>query len=113
MKTKLMVVLAACIFLLASSGSSVEQNKGAAQIVLPGGSSGNVTFPHQKHQNVLNDCKVCHDLYPAEPGSIEKLKADGKLKKKEAMNQCKDCHKQGADKGEKSGPTGCKKCHVK
>jgi len=113
MKTRLMFVLAASIFLFASLGTSAEQNKGAAEMVLPGGSSGNVTFPHQKHQSVLKDCKVCHDLYPAEPGSIEKLKAAGNLQKKEAMNQCKDCHKQRADKGEKTGPTGCKKCHVK
>ena len=113
MKTIAILALTASIFLIASWGSSAEQNKGAADIVLPGGNSGNVAFTHQKHQNVLNDCNICHDLYPAEPGSIENLKADGRLKKKEAMNHCKDCHKQGASKGEKTGPTGCKKCHVK
>ena len=113
MKRKMMIVAAASIFLIVSLGASADQNKGAAKMVLTGGSSGDVSFPHQRHQNALDNCKVCHDLYPQVQGSIEKLKAEGKLKKKDAMNQCKGCHKTRADMGEKSGPTGCKKCHDK
>ena len=47
-------------------------------------------------------------------GSIKALKAEGKLKKKHVMNKlCTKCHKQKKKAGQKSGPTTCKKCHIK
>jgi hypothetical protein len=42
-------------------------------------------------------------LFPKVSKSIEKLIAEGKLKKKEVMNHCK----------EKAVPTSCKECHQK
>ena len=43
-----------------------------------------IHFPHHRHQNALDDCDVCHDLFPAKAGSIAELKAQGWLKK----NRC-------------------------
>ena len=90
------------------------QNTGAAEIVLDGGTSGNVTFPHQRHQAKLVDCTICHSAYPQKAGAIEALKAQGKLAKKQIMNeQCTKCHKEKKQAGEKAGPTTCTTCHVK
>lgn len=90
------------------------QNTGAAEIVLDGGTSGNVTFPHQRHQAKLVDCTICHSAYPQKAGAIEELKAQGKLAKKQIMNeQCTKCHKEKKQAGEKAGPTTCTTCHVK
>ena len=98
---------------IALSGTPVE-NKGAAEITLPGGTRGPVPFPHHQHQNNLVDCKICHSLYPQKAGIIEELKAAGTLKKKQVMNkQCTKCHKQKKKEGLKAGPTTCAKCHIK
>ena len=118
MKIKLLLFLGAGMLFFAAvsvalSGTPVE-NKGAAEIKLPGGTRGPVPFPHHKHQNNLVDCKICHSLYPQEPGIIEKLKAEGKLKKKQVMNkQCTKCHKENKKEGLKAGPVTCKQCHIK
>jgi hypothetical protein len=89
-------------------------NKGAAEIVLEGGTSGSVAFPHQRHQEKLTDCNICHAAFPQKAGSIEALKAQGKLAKKQIMNeQCTKCHKEKRQAGEKAGPTTCTTCHVK
>jgi len=91
-----------------------NQNSGAAEIVLDGGTSGNVTFPHQRHQAKLVDCTICHSAFPQKAGAIEELKAQGKLAKKQIMNeQCTKCHKEKKQAGEKAGPTTCTTCHVK
>ncbi len=98
---------------VALSNAPVE-NKGAAEIKLPGGTRGLVPFPHHQHQNKLVDCKICHSLYPQKFGIIKELKDQGKLKKKQVMNkQCTKCHKQKKKEGLKSGPTTCVKCHIK
>jgi hypothetical protein len=90
------------------------QNPGAAEIILEGGTSGNVTFPHQRHQQKLTDCNICHSAFPQKAGAIEELKAQGKLAKKQIMNeQCTKCHKEKQRAGEKTGPTTCTTCHVK
>ena len=98
-----------------SGGFIVEavENKGAEHMVLYGGKSGEVPFPHAIHQSALNDCKVCHDIFPQESGAIETLKKQGKLKKKKVMRQCTVCHRKTAKNGQKSGPTRCKTCHNK
>jgi len=90
------------------------ENKGAEHLSLYGGKTGEVPFPHHQHQKALGDCKICHDIFPQESGSIERLKAQGKLKKKLIMNtQCIKCHKAKKNEGEKTGPTSCKQCHNK
>lgn len=107
------VTLVFAVTAIAISGTSVE-NKGAAEITLPGGKSGPVPFPHHQHQDKLVDCQICHSLYPQKAGIIEELKAAGTLKKKQVMNrQCTKCHKQKKKEGIKTGPTTCAKCHIK
>jgi len=61
--------------------------------------NGDVTFPHKKHQEMLKDCKICHEKGP---GKIEGFS------KEFAHKTCKGCH---ADKG--AGPTKCSGCHKK
>ena len=96
------------------AASAQTPNAGAPEIVLNGGTSGNVTFPHLRHQQKLVDCNICHSVYPQKPGAIEALQAQGKLAKKEIMNtQCTKCHKERKQAGEKAGPTTCTTCHVK
>jgi hypothetical protein len=93
---------------------SQTPNAGAPEIVLEGGTSGNVKFPHQRHQLKLGDCTICHAVFPQKAGAIEDLKAQGKLAKKQIMNeQCTRCHKEKKQAGEPSGPTTCTTCHVK
>jgi hypothetical protein len=94
--------------------SAQPQNQGAAEMVLDGGTSGNVRFPHRQHQEKLEDCAICHSAYPQKTGAIEALKVQGKLAKKEIMNtQCTKCHKEKQRAGEKAGPTTCTTCHIK
>jgi hypothetical protein len=94
--------------------SGAPQSRGAAEIVLEGGTSGAVTFPHQRHQDKLTDCNICHAAFPQKIGAIEELKAQGKLAKKQIMNQqCTKCHKEMKQAGEKAGPTTCTSCHAK
>jgi hypothetical protein len=73
MKAKVIFIAAISIFFIFSSGFS-EQNPGAENIILEGGESGVVPFPHKIHQDVLKDCNICHELFSQEIGSIEKLK---------------------------------------
>lgn len=87
--------------------------KGEKEMVLQGGTRGNVAFPHERHQKSLGDCQKCHSIFPQDKGSIQKMIGEGKLKKKAVMDHCKDCHKEMATKGEKTGPTSCSKCHDK
>lgn len=113
---KYLGILMATLFL--ATGSTAEEswpmqqeNKGEAQMVISGGKTGNVPFPHHAHQRSLADCKPCHELFPQEKGAVEKLKADGRLKKKSVMKTCQSCHRKIKKTGEKSGPIGCKDCH--
>jgi hypothetical protein len=89
------------------------ENRGAETMVLYGGKSGKVPFPHAAHQDNLKDCAICHDLFPQQQGAIEDFKKAGKLKKKKVMRQCTRCHRKTAKAGQKSGPTRCKTCHQK
>ena len=118
MKIRLLFMLSAAILffaaaLVALSGAAVE-NKGAAEIKLPGGTRGLVPFPHHQHQNKLVDCEICHSIFPQKAGIIKELKEQGKLEKKYVMNKlCTKCHKQKEKEGIKTGPTTCAKCHIK
>ncbi len=96
------------------AASAQTPNAGAPEIVLNGGTSGKVPFPHLRHQQKLVDCNVCHAVFPQAPGAIEALQAQGKLAKKAIMNtQCTRCHKEKQKAGEKTGPTTCTTCHLK
>ncbi len=100
--------------LMAISIGVAAQNIGAEKIVLEGGKTGNVPFPHKLHQDNLKDCNVCHGTFPEEAGSIAKLKSEGKLKEKQVMNtQCLKCHRDAKNAGQPSGPTACTSCHTK
>jgi hypothetical protein len=117
MKVKLFLILVSITVILAgvmAASTMATQNKGAENIELEGGKRGKVPFPHRQHQAQLEDCKICHSVFPQKAGSIKALKAEGKLKKKHVMNKlCTKCHKQKKKAGQKSGPTTCKKCHIK
>ena len=80
---------------------------------LKGGKPGDVPFPHEDHKARLNDCGICHKFFPQVKGALQKNIAEKKLKKKQVMAQCKDCHKENAKSGKRSGPVKCKECHVK
>jgi hypothetical protein len=97
-----------------ATGGGATENKGAAEITLPGGTRGLVPFPHHRHQDKLGDCEICHSVFPRKAGIIEALKAQGNLKKKYVMNTlCTKCHKQKKREGIKTGPTTCAKCHIR
>ena len=118
MKIRLLLVLGAGILFFAAGSVALSdatvENKGAAEIKIPGGTRGSVPFPHHRHQNKLVDCDICHSVFPQKAGIIEELKAQGKLEKKHVMNKlCTKCHKQKKQEGLKTGPTTCTKCHIK
>ncbi len=98
MKVKLSVVLISIAAIVIGSSvafSDNDQNKGAESIEIDGGTRGKIRFPHHRHQENLGDCTICHSVFPQKPGSIEELKAQGKLKKKYVMNKlCTKCHKE-------------------
>lgn len=112
MKSKIILTILTLIFISLFVAAS-EQALSPENMVLEGGRTGNVFFPHHIHQNALGECNYCHNLFPKASNSIKKLKAEGKLKKKEVMNNCKNCHKQKVENNEKTGPTSCKACHQK
>jgi len=93
--------------------TAVDQNKGAKKMVIFGGKLGNVTFPHLRHQTVLDDCNKCHNLIPQSAGSIQAKQKQNILKKKQVMNQCRQCHREMAKSQQKAGPIKCKECHQK
>ncbi|MDD2899458.1 MAG: cytochrome c3 family protein [Desulfuromonadaceae bacterium] len=74
----------------------------AADVIELPASMGKVTFPHKKHQEMLKDCKKCHEKGP---GKIKELGKDW------AHKTCKGCHTEGFNG--KKGPTACKDCHKK
>jgi len=106
-------VIGAILVSAAVIGAGISaENKGAEIILINGGKARDMHFPHHRHQNVLGDCNTCHDLFPARAGSISELKKQGKLKKKQVMQEhCIACHKKKKAAGEKTGPTSCARCH--
>jgi hypothetical protein len=91
-----------------------NQDQGAEDMTLYGGTRGDVPFPHRIHQVNLVDCQICHVLFPQVAGSIEDLKTNGQLTKKQVMNkQCTKCHREKKKQGLKTGPTTCKQCHIR
>lgn len=102
----LLLVMAFATVVMAS-----DEYKGAENLVLQGGQFGNIFFPHKKHHGVLNDCNLCHNLFPKIKGSIARLKAKGSLRRRQVMGQCTSCHFARLRKGQKAGPTSCGGCH--
>jgi hypothetical protein len=112
-KSKLILLIIFGI-VFAVAGATAVQNKGAETIDLCGGSKGKIPFPHHKHQQALDDCNVCHSIFPQVSGAIEDLKERGNLGKKQVMNkQCVKCHRAKKNAGEKTGPVRCGECHQK
>jgi cytochrome c553 len=71
----------------------------AADVITMEAKNGNVAFPHKKHQEVLKDCKACHEK------GMGKIEGFGK---EWAHKTCKGCHEV-----KKQGPTKCGDCHKK
>ena len=71
----------------------------AADVMEFPASMGKVTFPHKMHQEMLKDCKKCHE---GAPGKFEGFG------KEWAHKNCRGCH---GEMGK--GPTTCKECHKK
>ena len=117
MNVRFFLIVVAMVVLTAGAivvNSVAIENEGAENIELFGGKRGKVPFPHRLHQKNLGDCQICHSVFPQETGAIEELKSAGTLKKKYVMNKlCTKCHKQNKRAGQPSGPTSCKKCHIK
>ena len=85
MNVKLLVILMSMVALIGGSTIAVSlatENQGAENMELEGGKRGKVPFPHRQHQKNLEDCQICHSVFPQEAGAIQKLKAQGALKKK-------------------------------
>lgn len=100
-------------FIGASWLPAAETGKGRETMMLEGGKQGQVPFGHHRHQAVLGDCNLCHATFPQEAGSIERLKAEGRLKaKSDVMNKlCIKCHRAKKTAGEAAGPVTCTTCH--
>jgi hypothetical protein len=94
--------------------ANAANNAGEEKISIPGGSMGKINFPHHLHQEVLENCLICHNVFPKEKGAIERLKKEKLLRKKQVMNaSCIACHRKNKKAGKKYGPVSCKKCHAK
>ena len=109
-------ILAIAGFLLFAPAANAVQavNQGPEQITIFGGSQGKVPFPHRQHQDRLNDCNVCHGIFPQETDAMKKLKEQGALKPKKVMNlQCIRCHKEDKRASKPHGPVTCNTCHIK
>lgn len=105
------VVAMFAIFTAAAAGAVAT---GPEEILIYGGVSGKVHFPHAQHQHRIGDCNVCHEVFPQKADAIKTLKEEGKLKPKKVMNlQCIKCHKQEKRAGKPHGPLTCNQCHVK
>jgi len=111
--SKKAIIVGISVLSLAFAGAAFAGGNGAEFMVLKGGSVGDVGFPHKLHQDKLNDCEVCHNLFPQKAGAVQKLISAGTLKKKQVMDNCKSCHQETKDKGRTAGPTSCDSCHDK
>ncbi|MEE4354741.1 MAG: cytochrome c3 family protein [Desulfatiglans sp.] len=101
------------VFLLSTVLFAADQERGSANIILYGGNWGEVSFPHHIHQEALNDCTICHALFPQSAGSVQDFVTQERLKKKQVMGQCVACHRKLVKEGKTAGPTKCRECHSK
>ncbi len=106
---RLITVLLAVAFLATGALVAVASEKGEAEYTFEA-KNGNITFPHEAHQGIVEDCKTCHHE-GVEAGACRtchtKEKGDVPTFKSAAHKMCKSCHKAQA------GPTKCSGCHVK
>jgi hypothetical protein len=85
-------------------------------------------FPHDRHMEVVDDCKSCHHRYADGVNVIEEDELDGgdamrcrtchndetAIDGREAFHrQCIRCHRSLEKKGSPSGPRTCGTCHPK
>jgi len=120
-KIILILTASAVVTAMSVAGLSAAQetaqetiDKGAAEMKLESGRLPAAPFPHRLHQETLDDCNVCHNMFPQKRGAIQKLQEQGKLKKQQVMNQsCIACHKERKTAGESSGPVSCTDCHAR
>jgi plastocyanin len=110
LKSLFALMIGFCMMLMVVPTIDAE-NHGAENIVLQAPKRGDVPFAHALHQETLDDCMVCHELFPKVTGVIERLKADGSMKKKQVMKQCRACHRATKAGGGKTGPITCAGCH--
>ncbi|SMC20744.1 Cytochrome c7 [Desulfacinum hydrothermale DSM 13146] len=96
-----------------SGGTSDAVHQGPETLILNSGPMSPSLVPHWKHQEVVDGCAPCHELFPQQRGSVDALKAEGQLKKKQVMNRCLACHKQKTEAGNRTGPVRCRDCHRK
>jgi cytochrome c553 len=87
-------IIAAAALIVVTAGMALA----ADTITLPA-KNGDISFPHKKHQELLKDCKTCHEKGP---GKIEGFGKDW------AHKTCKACHE-----AKSTGPTKCAECHKK
>ena len=115
MKTnKIIYTILISTFIFTTSILVIASEMGSPELVINGGSRGDVNFPHKMHQETLSDCSVCHNIFPKEEGSIDKLKKEKTLKRKQVMDDvCLACHRADRKAGKEYGPTSCNDCHSK
>lgn len=114
MKRNPLVLTVAAVILGVYVAIAAAANQGPATIDIFGGKSGKVPFPHALHQDRLNDCNICHKVFPQEADAIKQMKKKGELKPKKVMNlQCIKCHKAEKRAGKPYGPVTCSTCHQK
>jgi hypothetical protein len=74
---------------------------------------GSVTFTHMNHTEDYGfDCDACHHV-DMEGGYSKCSSCHEDLKDTFHKNCYKGCHRKLKAEGKKTGPTTCKKCHVK
>ena len=71
-------IVIAALLMIAFAGTALSSN----EIVFPA-KTGNVTFPHKKHQITLKNCRICHENGP---GKIKGFDKDL------AHKLCMNCH---------------------
>jgi cytochrome c-type protein NrfB len=103
------------VALLSLAGAQQNPENGADIIKLNlGGAMAEVTFPHHAHQNVVNDCNVCHSVFPMTPGIIKEKITLQELRKQQVMHgTCLECHKAMKTAGDATGPVVCNQCHIR
>lgn len=107
------IILIATFFVVIAMALA-ECGSGSEKMDLEGGKRGKVPFSHHLHQEILDDCNICHSIFPQESGAIESLKRKGKLESKQVMNRsCIRCHRVYRLAGKPHGPITCSKCHTK
>ncbi len=110
----MIAIIVSALMLILPMAAANADNRGPDKIEIFGGDRGKIPFPHAKHQENLNDCNICHGVFPQEADAIKKMKEQGTLKPKKVMNlQCIKCHKEEKKAGKPHGPVTCNTCHVK